>query len=423
MVVLPRSVPATLVASVLVLAASLLPSAHAACECGYRDPLTDAVWTDRAITYFNESGLNDVVTNPAVSPRMYGGDTAGETGDGQQAWSLVGNLLNKWENSFDATYRSAVSYNNTFLDDNALALQVSPAELTHRIVNGSQIVTRRRDILYGSFRAQVEPAVSRGRGAAFKFSAAYNDSETGDEPVKLNVSSLGTEDYLEHRFDWQPELIQWRNAASNESANFHSVQKGVNATAHPAYADANQLPRRGPTANTSQSQGPPLRQPLLTHVRYARFFFNSSLEERQSQFDSQCSAVASNADAICSTDDFTLRDSTAFDLAALNKIKPAKKPFHAPLYAIIAISIASGIFIMTIAHGLVVRSIKAKDKKRAAAVAAQEKAREASSAASTTSSDERSFGFVPPPAIASLATSGSFSDTPTAHPRGRREHR
>ncbi len=440
MVVLPRSVPATLVASVLVLAASTLPAAQAACECGYRDPLTDAVWTDRAITYFNESGLNDVVTNPAVSPRMYGGDTAGETGDGQQAWSLVGNLLNKWENSFDATYRSAVSYNNTFLDDNALALQVSPAELTHRIVNGSQIVTRRRDILYGSFRAQVEPAVSRGRGAAFKFSAAYNDSETvnigiftsddpanstlqwsystygqGDEPVKLNVSSLGTEDYLEHRFDWQPEMIQWRNAASNESANFHSVQKGVNATRIPLTPMPISF-QAWANGEHSQSQGPPLRQPLLTHVRYARFFFNSSLEERQSQFDSQCSAVASNPDAICSTDDFTLRDSTAFDLAALNKIKPAKKPFHAPLYAVIVISIASGIFIMTIAHGLVVRSIKAKDKKRAAAVAAQEKAREASSAASTTSSDERSFGFVPPPAIASLATSGSFSDTPPHTP-------
>ncbi len=44
-------------------------------------------------------------------------------------------FVNKGENSFDATYRSAVSYNNTFINDNALALQVSPHSLKHRIVS------------------------------------------------------------------------------------------------------------------------------------------------------------------------------------------------------------------------------------------------------------------------------------------------
>ncbi|CDS00367.1 uncharacterized protein SPSC_00888 [Sporisorium scitamineum] len=422
MVALTSQAPAKLVASAFVLATSCLPLVQAACECGYRDPVTDALWTDRTITYFNETGLNDVVTRPAQSPRIYGGATPGETGDGQQPWSLVGNLINKWENSFDATYRSAVSYNNTFIQDDALALQVSPAEPVHRIVHGSQIVTRRRDILYGSFRAQIQPATSRSAGAAFKFSAAYNDSETvnvgiftsdnpenstlqwswsayghGDQPVKLNMSSLGTDDYLEHRFDWQPELLQWRNAATNKSANFHSVQKGVNATHLPI----SPMPisfQAWSNGEHSQSQGPPQRDPLLTHVRYARFFFNSSLEERQMQFDLQCAAVSANADAICSTDDFTLRNSTAFDLVALNKFKPSKKPFHAPLYAVIAISAAAGIFVMTIAHGLVVRSIKAKDKKRAAAIAAQEKERDSAASSET---------HLDPSALTLLAFKGS----------------
>ncbi|SJX64811.1 uncharacterized protein SRS1_15240 [Sporisorium reilianum f. sp. reilianum] len=420
MVDLTNPAPARLVASALILAASCVSVVRAACECGYRDPVTNALWTDRTITYFNETGLNDVVTQPAQSPRIYGGATPGETGDGQQAWSLVGNLINKWENSFDATYRSAVSYNNTFIQDNALALQVSPAEPVHRIVNGSQIVTRRRDILYGSFRAQIEPATSRGAGAAFKFSAAYNDSETvnigiftsdnpenstlqwswsayahGDDPVKLNVSSLGTDDYLEHRFDWQPELLQWRNAATNETANFHSIQKGVNATHLPITPMPISF-QAWSNGEHSQSQGPPRREPLLTHVRYARFFFNSSLEERQMQFVSQCAAVSASPDATCSTDDFTLRDSTAFDLAALSKFKPTKKPFHSPLYAIIAISAAAGIFVMTIAHGLVVRSIKAKDKKRAAIVAAQEKEHDSASS-SETQVDRSAPPFAPPP--------------------------
>ena len=417
MVTVTSQSPARLAASALVLAASYLPLAQAACECGYRDPLTNALWTDRSITYFNETGFMDVVTRPQHSPRIYGGATTGETGDGQQTWSLVGNFINDWENSFDATYRSAVSYNNSYINDDALVLQVSPADMSNRIVNGSQIVTRRRDILYGSFRAQVEPAVSRGAGAAFKFSAAYNDSETinlgiftsndpanstlqwswsaynhDDDPVKLNISSLGTSDYLEHRFDWQPELLQWRNAAANESANFHSVQKGVNASHLPTTPMPISF-QAWSNGEHSQSQGPPRLAPVLTHVRYTRFFFNSSLEERQMQFESQCSAVSASSDAICSTDDMTLRDSTAFDLAALNKVKPAKQKYQPPLYGIIAMSVAAGIFIMTIAHGLVVRSIKAKDKKRAAAIAAQEKSRE-STASSETQVDSASPPFM-----------------------------
>ncbi|SNX83940.1 uncharacterized protein MEPE_02648 [Melanopsichium pennsylvanicum] len=429
MVAFTKSKSATLVASALVFAASHLPLIQAACECGYRDPLTDALWTDRTISYFNESGFNDVVTNPTQSPRIYGGATAGDTGEGQQAWSLVGDHINKWETSFDATYRSAVSYNNTYINDDALVLQVSPAELTHRIVNGSQIVTRRRDILYGSFRAQIEPAISHGSGAAFKFSAAYNDSETvnigvftsdkpenstlqwswsaydhEDEPVKLNISSLGTTDYLEHRFDWQPDMLQWRNGALNDSVNFHSVEKGVNATRLPMTPAPISF-QAWSNGENSQSQGPPIRQPLLTHVRYTRFFFNSSLEERQSQFESQCSTASANTDAICSTDDMALRGSTTFDLAALNKQKPAKQSFHAPLYGIICISVALGVFIMTIAHGLVVRSIKAKDKKRAAAIAAQEKDRSAA----------LGEGAARPPAI--LTSKGStLSDTPPETP-------
>ncbi|PWZ00053.1 hypothetical protein BCV70DRAFT_104364 [Testicularia cyperi] len=399
---------ALLGAAVALLIASSFTSVQAACECGYLDPLTNALWTDRTITYFNESGLNDVVTDPAESPRIYGGATSGETGTGQQAWSLVGDFVNKWENSFGATYRSAVSYNNTFIDNNSLALQVSPANLDHRIVNGSQIVTRRRDILYGSFRAEIQPAVSLGRGAAFKFGAFYNDSETvnvgvftsnvqenttlrwswsayghEDTPVSNNISSLGTTDFLEHRFDWSPDMLQWRNAAANDSANFHAVERGVNASHLPSTASPVSF-QAWANGESSQSQGPPLRQPLLTHVRYARFFFNSSLSERQTQFDEQCSAAGGNA--ICSTEDFTLRDSTEFDVtAALAKQEPAKSTFTAPLYGVIVISIAAGIFVLTIAHGLVVRRIKAQEKKRLAAIAAQEKAAKESQASSTSS--------------------------------------
>lgn len=158
--------------------AAIAPLAQAACECGYFDPAINALRTDATITYFNKTGLADVVTMPAKSPSIYGNKQSGSTGQGQESWAVVGDLVNEYENSFGATFRSAVSHNNTFIDDmsQGLSLQVSPANIKTRIVNGSQIVTRRRDILFGSFRASIQPALANSEGGTgFKFAVAYNE--------------------------------------------------------------------------------------------------------------------------------------------------------------------------------------------------------------------------------------------------------
>jgi hypothetical protein len=167
-------VPSSLLAAALV---TLAPLARAACECGYLDPSTNAIWTDATITYFNETGTTDIVTEPAKSPRIYGQQSAGETGTGQESWAIVGDLVDNWETSFGATWRSAVSYNNTYIDDMSpgLAMQVSQANMNTRIVNGSQIVTRRRDIQYGTFRASIQHAPLVQEGYGFKFGVSYND--------------------------------------------------------------------------------------------------------------------------------------------------------------------------------------------------------------------------------------------------------
>ena len=153
--------------------------ARSACECGYFDPSTNALWTDATLTYFNESGLSSVVTGPAVSPRIYGDETAGDTGDGQEEWATVGNLVNPWEDAFGATWRTAVSYNNTYIRNvsQGLAMQVSTPDLSQRIVNGSQMVSRRRDMLFGSFRTFVLPTTSYNLngGSGFKFGISFND--------------------------------------------------------------------------------------------------------------------------------------------------------------------------------------------------------------------------------------------------------
>ena len=392
---------ATITLGLALILTSAPQQAHAACECGYLDPVTNVLWTDATITYFNETGLQDMVTQPEESPKIYGHQTAGETGTGQQSWAVVGDHVNDWEESFGATYRSAVSYNNTFIDDQAqgLAMQVSPANLKHRIVNGSQIVTRRRDILYGSFRAQILPPTSLGRGAAFKFGASYNLSETVDlgiftsnepqnstlqwsysaaghdsNPVKTNLTWLDTTGFVEHRIDWLGDkLIQFRNNAPNVTVNLFSLEKKVNASNIPTTAAPVSF-QFWANGEPSQSQGPPIINPLVTRIMYTRFFFNSSRTERLDEFDQQCQAAGGAA--VCSTDDNTLRDSTQFDLAALNKVKPAKLKDEYPIWAIVLLTVSGATFIMVIAHGLVVRKIKANKKKELAAAEAEQKSKE-----------------------------------------------
>ncbi|SAM81161.1 uncharacterized protein UBRO_20593 [Ustilago bromivora] len=68
---------------------------------------------------------------------------------------------------------------------------------------------------------------------------------------------------------------------------------------------------------------------------YTRFFFNFSSVERHDQFVSQCAAAASSSNAACSTEDYTLRESTPFDLDAIQQFKPVKVKFSAPIWAVI----------------------------------------------------------------------------------------
>lgn len=69
----------TLFTTAILALSSATLRAQAACECGYLDPFTNHLWTDASFSYFNETGLDDIVMNPAVSPKIYGNQNGGET--------------------------------------------------------------------------------------------------------------------------------------------------------------------------------------------------------------------------------------------------------------------------------------------------------------------------------------------------------
>ncbi|KAJ1028453.1 hypothetical protein NDA16_001619 [Ustilago loliicola] len=400
---------ALLTTAVLALSSATLP-AKAACECGYLDPTTNHLWTDASFSYFNETGLDDIVTNPAKSPNVDGVATVGDTGDGPQTWSAIGNQINPYEESFGATYLSAYAYNNTFINNrtDGLGMQVSIANEKDHVVNGSSIVTRRRDILFGSFRASVKPPFikpirgsNRGYGSGFEFAVSYNDSERmrvsiltndympnstlgwsfaaskwDDDPVKNNLTyfhnftETNSTIFLEHRMEWlNKTVIQYKNNAENRSVSFFEYKKGKNAINLPTTPAPLSL-RAWANGEPSASQGPPTYEPNVVRVMYTRFFFNSSRVERHDQFASQCAAVASSANAICSTEDYTLRESTPFDLAAIQQFKPNKVKFSVPIWAVIIELFFLIVLIVTVVHGLYIRNIKEAEKKRKASALA-----------------------------------------------------
>lgn len=400
---------ALLASAVLALSSATL-RANAACECGYLDPSTNHLWTDASFSYFNETGLEDIVMDPTKSPKVDGAETAGETGDGQQTWSAVGNHINPYEESFGATYLSAVSYNNTYIDNrtDGLAMQVSTANQKTHVVNGSSIVTRRRDILYGSFRASVKPPFikpipgsDRGYGSGFQFALSYNASERmhvniltndympnstlgwsfaatrwDDDPVKTNLTYLqnftiaNETAFLEHRMEWLNQtVIQYKNDAENKSVSFFQYKKGRNTVNLPTTPAPVSL-QAWANGEPSSSQGPPAYEPNVVRVMYTRFFFNSSRVERHDQFTAQCAAAASSANAVCSTEDYTLRTSTPFDLVAAQQFKPKKTKFSVPIWAAAIELFFLLVLIVTVVHGLYIRKIKEQQKKRKAAALA-----------------------------------------------------
>ena len=347
----------------------------AACTCGFLDPTTGSLWTDSIITYFNETdAAQSIVSNPQQSADRYGQDDAGISGDGQQPW-VASQRVNVWEDDFGSTWRSAVSFNNSYFSNRSS-------------VNGLSI---RRDILFGSFRAFVKPSTPASAGTTFDMEVAYNESElmrsaifssdaygngtlqysfsargVDAKPMIYNFSTLDanistrTYDFRQYRMDWLPRSLVFANDGTNGTSNDTTVEKN----------DKTNLPSVGApwsfkhwsNGSPTESRGPPIHNEAVAHVLWARLFFNSSLVSRQAEFETQCASSSNNQ--ICSTEDYTLREVTPFDLLATQHLKPPQWHRTLPLYAVIGDAAAGGMFVLLMIHALFKRYFKAKKQRR-----------------------------------------------------------
>lgn len=366
---------------------------HAACECGYRDPKTSDLWTDAVITYFNEStAARDIAFAPAEHADRYGRDDPGRLSDaGQEAW-INSNRVNEWEDDFGATWRSAVVPNNVHLgqkNGSGLLMDVTPADTKNRISPGSQLQTRRRDMLFGSFRTMLNPPSGLdGQGTTLDVMVAWNqsmmirtaffDTDTPGQgyvqvsyasssqsviPFTYNQSTMnhGVNEIngVEYRMDWSPQAVVFSNSGTNKTSN---LKAWTGEDAAPPVIQAPFSFKHWSNGSPTQSMGPPTDGTVTAQIMYARLFFNSSVPEREESFNAACKTAQADPRSTCSTEDLTLRNSTHFDISSTLKPVFLPKKHHTPMYSIYGMSISGGIFVLLTAHAAIVRARNSRRK-------------------------------------------------------------
>lgn len=327
---------------------------------------------------------------------MFGSSSRGDTGAGLQDWSTL-QYTNDWNDGFSSLWRTGYRYNNTYLDPSTvsskgISLAVEPADTRERITYGAGLLTRRSDILYGSLRASMVGPPNYFGSSILQMAVQFNNSEyiktslfsNGLQPnestlqwtysasqanskpyIQLLDQVLDPQSFNEHRIDWMgPEELHFATDAgtSSNSSVVHNLSLSKKSVRN--------LPTQGgpvsfthfSSGDSSQGQSPPLYHQPTAGIKYIRLFYNSSIVERAHQFEEQCTL---SPEETCSTEDFTLRGSTPFFSASLDRQKIAKAKYQTPLYSVICCSISGGLFFILLAHALCIRWLKANEKQKA----------------------------------------------------------
>lgn len=332
------------------------------CACGYLDPVTGDLWTDSTIVYFNET----------------------ESADFRSSQDFVAqNYVNQYESGFDVIYRQAASPENVQFNssDNALQLVVEPSTKDH-LVRGGGIISKRRDIQYGSFRAFLQPPqTNMGGGSALSMIYYFNESEaihvnlmnTNNaetaqlswrvqlpretlEPVRTNFTTLDRAnnrawEIQEYRFDWTEKMIKFTTGL-NETTQWNITETGGH---HIPSLPGAAIFKHWSTGSESNEQGPPEDHTVGAWVGYIRIFFNSTITSTHDTFDAQCKILGT---PVCSTDNHTLRNSTLYPEESTQKWTQYKTYYVAPKWAVYGNILTGVMFGLLVAHALVRRAIR-----------------------------------------------------------------
>ncbi|KAK5126407.1 hypothetical protein LTR85_010643 [Meristemomyces frigidus] len=312
--------PQTITLGSLLVASAAAATLPSQCGCGYSDPETQQLFTESIIVYFNET---DTIDSNVFTIQDY---------------------AHKKEQGWNAIYKQGAKPANVqFENDTAfypplqvLNLQTDPYIQHNHVVYGGNIETVRKDIQYGSFRAALKSANQWTGGTALSMLLRYNTSDSlevdfmnMDDPADAAVSNLVNGEWPS--LDYLTNYTILEAAGLKPWSSFISARMDWNKTDVAFYIADNKtrsitkkertLPQAGQplqlktwsTGDTTWMEGPPSVNASHSRVAWMRAFFNSSTmtSAEHHAFNQRCADAA-----FCSTEDMSLRGSTAYSPAS-----------------------------------------------------------------------------------------------------------
>lgn len=300
------------------------------CSCGFRDPSTTEIFTESIIIYFNETTSVDSHVFELLNYRnknQQGWNTIFPQGSNPANFEIGNNATWQWQDDLNQTSPSL----QMLLD--------RPPQFNH-ISTGAEMRSMRRDMLYGSFRAEMRSAAPWVGGSAMSMYMHYNDSqEVGMDLTNMNDARLARVlqlvngewpdyalainysqiergypprtpprspwDFMDLRFDWTKDNVDfWLNG--NNSRHVDENDRSLPETPGSLYFS------HWSTGDRNYMQGPPTNGSFAS-IKWIRAFFNSSqmTDAQHRAYDQQCLTTQP-----CSTEDITLRGSTEYQRAS-----------------------------------------------------------------------------------------------------------
>ena len=302
-----------------------------ACDCGFYDEATEAVFTDTSIVYFNET---DAIPDDQFVLESY---------------------EHRFDRGWNTLFREGASIDNVAIGNDTtarnlttLSLFCDPPTEDHLVVGGS-LRTARQDLFYGSFRTLMRGPRNYRRGSAMSMVLDHNQTERWDMNIMntnneswawvsmvakgqfpdvwlgsnfTNLTEAGHNPwfYTEYRVDWNREGIFYYIDGELQLNYTKEVNHTLPSTPAPLRW------KHWSAGNTYTTQGPPANR-SEANVGWTRLFFNSSLttKEERLAFDGRC--LPSDA---CRMDDNTLRGSTPARAEALMPWKQKQPKWTIP---------------------------------------------------------------------------------------------
>lgn len=310
------------------------------CSCGFLDPNTDTLYTESIIVYFNETSpadQHDFELLDYAKHNEKGWKTTYRQGASPSNVHMGNNGSLYWQNEIDGTEPS-------------LEMILNGERFDH-LSDGAELRSFRKDILMGTFRAAMRSALPWVGGSAMSMFLKYNDSQSlqidllnkdaatdaqvmqlingeypgNDHALNYSLIQSGTPEhpgrspwtFMDVGFDWSTDVVDFYvdgNRTRHDTKKDRTLPQVPGALHFEHWS----------TGDADYMQGPPVNA-SVANIKWIRGFFNSSLMTAMdhTNYDRRCGASLA-----CSTDDITLRGSTAYTMDATVPYKQMRAQEH-----------------------------------------------------------------------------------------------